>query len=966
MQNIVDFTNDLKKNFSGEIKVDPVTRHLYSTDASIYQFMPHAVLIPRTQEDLIAAVEFAAKYRLPILPRGSGSSLAGQAIGEAIIVDHSKYLNHMVGSIDVERKEVVVEPGLILAHLNKQAAKFGLMFGPDPASSERATLGGVIGNNATGAHSIRYGMTADHLVSCQVLQSDGTSASWGEVAVRQSDKTLFGKIVNHAFDIKEGAGELFQNNGPRTWRNSAGYRLNYLIPWSATRPEEWGEPYYPRRGAESSINLAPIMAGSEGTLGVIQQARLKLVDKPKFTVLAILAYKSIIAACEDVPYLLGHHPSAIELIPQNLIQLAKSVPAYSKNLKYFNGESEAFLVLEFSGDDKSTLFKKCQVGRDVIYIAESSEDQNNIWVTRKVGLGLFDSTSNSERPIAFIEDCAIPVENLGKFVSEIHRIFEMYQVQASYYAHASAGCLHVRPTIDLRSKNGKTILRNISTDVAKLTFALGGSMSSEHGDGIARGEWVKDTYGSEIFQLMQDFKQVVDPYGILNPKKIVNAPLLDSNLRNDQKSAINLWEPAIHFESTGGFLRTVEKCNGQGVCRKEDGVMCPSFQVTKDEVFSTRGRANLLREFIYSENTEISIKDLKETFDLCLACKGCKSECPSKVDVAKLKVAFLDRYYQDHSHSLRDTLFGYLPVFTELFAPFPALFNLAALTIEKFSPLRKALAISDKHAFPKMNKPVSFLKEKRIARTKCILVTDTYSHFFDTQIEASALSLLHRLGVEVISTKTIGAGRTFFSKGFLKQAKSQVRSLIDEINALDPEGTMPIIGLEPSEVYILKDEIFDVLDAPFADLKKIADRVFFIDEYLLREVLGTLDFTPSLSNETTVLLHGHCHQKAQTLSIDGVPVGVEATRLLLEKFGYKVNVLNTGCCGMAGSFGYEVEHAATSLGVANLTLFPAIKQSFIERKTIICSPGTSCRTQITDGVNKPALHTVEILDQTRF
>lgn len=968
MSSCDEYSNELRKFFTGEIKFDIVTRQLYSTDASIYQITPMGVVFPKNQEELIAAVELAIKYHLPILPRGSGSSLAGQAIGEAVIIDHSRYLNKFVGPIDVEESAVSVEPGMILSKLNREAAKVGLMFGPDPASAERATIGGVIGNNATGAHSIRYGMTADHLLHCDVIQSDGSTVRWGNINGRKDDTSLHGKVINTAYDIRERSSDIVKQGWPKTWRNSAGYRINYLLPWSVTKPAQWEHPDYPLRARNADFNLSTLLAGSEGTLAVIRQARLKLVKIPKFTLLAILAYPSIKSACDDVTNLLLFRPSAIELIPQNLIQLAKNVPAYSKNSKYFNDHSEAFLAVEFSGEDIISLRKQINLNRDIIHIAENIEEQESIWATRKVGLGLFDSASNQKRPVAFIEDCAIPVENLGEFVSELQKIFSQFNVSAAFYAHASAGCLHVRPIIDLQSQQGRESIRGISNAVQVLTSSLGGSMSSEHGDGLARGEWIEKTYGSEIFQLFRNIKDIADPHRLLNPNKIIDTPLLDTNFRYINNMALNSWEPSINFESTGGFLRTIEKCNGQGVCRKETGVMCPSFQVTGDEAFSTRGRANLLREFIYSSDRTISTKDLKQTFDLCLACKGCISECPSKVDVAKLKIAFMERYYQDHPHSIRDFIFGYLPAITSIFGSMPYIFNLGVDLVENIGILRRWIGISSRHNLPRMQKKKLTALPTKTEGLKCILIADAYNHYLDPNIESDALELLDRLGFRVVVTKTIGTGRTLLSKGYLHQAKEQLLSLMAEIQQLDPLGECPILGLEPSEISVLKDEIFDLIGSGQMDdsIDNISNRTYFIDEFLLRIVTKVEDFQPKIIERPEVLLHAHCHQKAQAQTQDNLPVGMEATRSLLLKFGYKVKVLQTGCCGMAGSFGFESENSKISDAIGNLALFPAIRSQFKVGETVICSPGTSCRTQIMDGVNKPAYHTVELLVKEQF
>src|SRR5512138_1395662 len=541
-----DFINELRKHFAGDIRLDLASRILYSTDASIYQLEPLGVALPKTQEDLHAAVELAAKYKIPVLPRGSGSSLAGQAIGNALIIDCSRWLDSII-AIDPEARTATFEPGVILARLNLAAAKHGLMFGPDPASAERATLGGVIANNATGAHSLIYGMSADHLLSADVIMADGSLGVLGERSTL--DNPLISSLHSCAASLREKYGEAIKEKWPTAWRNSAGYRLNYLLPWSASKPSQW-EGAYPNLPPDT-LNLTSLLAGSEGTLAIIRRAKINLVPKPKHTILAVLAYQSNADACDDVPRLLTHRPSAVELVPRIIIRLARGVPEYARQMGWVVGDPAALLVVEFSGDEPSMLKERARKIGDILTIAESKADQAHVWNIRKVGLGLLDSRPQSARPAAFIEDCAIPVQRLGEYVREVEKILSAHGTEGGIYAHASAGCLHTRPILELKTRRGVSDLRSISEAVFALTVRLGGAMSSEHGDGLARSEYLEQTYGPELMEAMRALKQAADPDNLLNPGKIFDAQKMDENLRYGPEYRAQAWQTDLSFERNG-------------------------------------------------------------------------------------------------------------------------------------------------------------------------------------------------------------------------------------------------------------------------------------------------------------------------------------------------------------------------------------------------------------------------------
>lgn len=959
MEQIRSFIDDLGARFEGETHTDRVHRAIYSTDASIYQQAPMAVIVPRTMEALEAAVVTAIRYDLPITPRGSGSSLAGQAIGAGVIIDTTKYLNRIDPDFNPESGLICVEPGAILADVNKLAGKNGLMFGPDPASAERATIGGVIGNNAAGAHSIVYGMTADHLYQARVIQSDGSSAVWSIDTPTLGSGTM-PELISFAKKIKSTHGESIKKIGPRTWRNSAGYRLNYLLPTAPSKPPQWRGAY--PGGSPSEINIVALLAGSEGSLGVIASATLKLVRKPLFKVLGIIAYKSFSAASAAVPDLLALEPSAVELIPDNLIELARTVPAYADKVAIFTLPAKAYLVIEFSGDKLDELIKRTEAVPGVFAVASDPAAQERVWAARKVGLGLFDSASIKKRPIAFIEDCAIPVENLAKFVEALQERFEKEDVRAAYYAHASAGCLHIRPILDLRTGHGRSLLRSIAEFTRDVVVGLGGTMSSEHGDGRLRGEFIKDVYGEEVSALMRELKSIADPDRLFNPGKIIDPEPLDSGLRNAESTPSFTWDSALSFEPTGGLVNSIEKCNGQGVCRKSGGVMCPSFQVTGDELFSTRGRSNLLREYIYQKQNSdlITLEDLKKTLDLCLACKGCKAECPSRVDLAKLKAEFLNYYHQNHRPSLRDVLFANFPKILGFFSNARWLYNLVASLLDEAPIAKKFLGVAPERRLPRYQRSMVGRARKlsESSLTKVILLADVYTTYLEPEIGVKALLLLEEMGFSVIPIQVEGLGRTYLSKGFISEAKKQLLDAIMKIVAADPHGECPIIGLEPSELNILREEIYDLKVVENGLANAIANRAYYFDEFITRHP-KEVEKVVVTSAGVDVLLHGHCHQKAATQLQDGLPIGVEATSEALKLFGYQVEILNTGCCGMAGAFGYEIEHYEFSNQAAELSLFPALrKQGNIGK--LICAPGTSCRTQIKDGMSREGVHSVEL------
>jgi len=1016
-----EFLYELHKNFTGDIRTDFASCVLYSTDASIYQIEPLGVVIPRTQEELHAAVELAARYKIPFLPRGAGTSLAGQAIGNALILDCSRWLDHII-EINTDERYAVVEPGVVLSDLNNAAAKYGLMFGPDPASAERATMGGVIANNATGAHSILYGMSADHVIAADVILGDGSLETW--------DGSAPSKLTQTALAIRGKYAVAIKNNWTQTWRNSAGYRLNYLLPWSPSKPARWEGEYPPI--ANTTINLAPLLAGSEGTLAVIRRAKVNLVPKPKHTILAVLSYLSVAEACDDVPRLLTHNPSAIELIPNTILRAARSVPAYARQMGWVvprgdaMGDPEALLIVEFSGDQPQAL-KEAARGLDTLantarysttnnkmVIAESKEEQAQVWSVRKVGLGLMDSKPQPARPVAFIEDCAIPVERLGEFVREVEKILSTHGTEGGIYAHASAGCLHIRPILDLKTARGVTDLRAISEAVLSLTLSLGGAMSSEHGDGLARSEHLARAYGSEVMGAMRMLKDAADPHHLLNPGKIIDPQKMDVNLRYGIEYQTREWKSSLSFERNDGFALAVEQCNGQGVCRKlalsgtegDSGVMCPSYQATREEMHSTRGRANLLRAMISlphpeslsqrergwgeGELTEATARAL----DLCLACKGCKAECPSGVDMAKLKYEFENEYYKTHRRPLRDYVFGYFHVVAGLLAPVAPLANGMMNVPWIKNIVANVLGITTERPFPKFvrwrAKVLATENTEITEKKRIIFLPDVFSRYIEPQVEQAVFDVLSKCGYDVHVLPVVGAGASLLSKGFVDAARRHARKALDLLNQIDPTREAVIVGVEPPEIYLLKNDYVDLVPERAEEINQRAEKTWLLDEFLLRSEEFSALRVGTLANHNTIekkkqkiKFHPHCHQRAEGLASDGIASGSNASVELLRACGYGVELIDAGCCGMAGTFGYEAEHYDLSMKVGELKLFPKltpsqpppnpkkkvdvlIKESISDlgeapKAERVASTGAACRMQILQGAGVVAEHPVLLL-----
>jgi len=785
--------------------------------------------------------------------------------------------------------------------------------------------------------------------------------------------------------IRENYQPVIQQNWSRVWRRAAGYNLNYLIPWSPSQPQQWtGLPYPPIKPGH--INPAQLLAGSEGTLAILKRLTVRIVPKPKHTILGVLAFPDVSEACDVVPLLLKYKPSAIELIPHKLIQLARSLPAYAHQisvidpLKNLYDGNATLLVVEFSGDIEKQLDEKIKHLGDQVLIAKSTEAQKQVWAVRTVGLGILMSRPGDTKPVAFIEDLSVPVEHLGNFTREMERIMASYGVEGDLYAHASVGCLHIRPLINLKTHKGVEALRGIAVQAANLTISLGGAVSGEHSLGLSRGEWISKFYNPELVAAFRLLKKSADPMNILNPGKMIDTQPMDINLRYGSAYHVQTWQPVMDFininkkTSQEGLASAIEQCNGAGVCRKAEGVMCPSFQATQDEMYSTRGRANLLRAMISGRFPDQSQGEqaVHQALDLCLACKGCKAECPSGVDVAKLKYEFSSYYYQRHNRQLRDYLFGYIGLFTRIGSAFPTMTN-RILSNPMFTWIGKHwLGLSSNRSLPKLaRKPLhklGILKHFKVDHlAKVLFLNDSFTEYFYPEAGEAAIHALEKCGFSVKMIPIFGAGRTLISKGYLGPAKAHAKRLVEYIKSIDPQGVIPVIGVEPSEIYSLCDEYLDFFsEDPY--VRTLAKRAYMIDEFLIRpgdedKVRITPIITPTGPNSSTesmkVLLHGHCYQKARPPAPDGYPVGASATMAMLRMAGYQVDLIETGCCGMAGAFGYEDEHYDLSVKIGEMSLFPSIRQA--GDQVIIAASGVSCQAQIVDGTGRKAHHPITLI-----
>ena len=974
----LDLASDLARAVKGAVRFDPYSRVLYSTDASSYQIEPLGVVIPRDRDDVRAILETAARYAVPVLARGGGSSLAGQAIGPALIVDFSKHLNRIL-EINPEEGWVRAEPGVVCDALNAALKPHGLMFGPDPASSNRATVGGMLSNNATGAHSVLYGMTADHVLGVEAFLDDASQVNFSMLDPKALEAKLEaegreGGLYRGLTSLVSHHASLIKERFPKTWRRASGYSLNYLLPTphTPTRPSGWYLPgAYP---PASGFNLAKLLVGAEGTLAVVAEARLNCVPRPKLTALCIVHFDSVAQAAEATSTILECQPSAVELMDALMINLTRAAPAYARQLTFIEGNPGAILVVEFFGESEAHLVAQIERleqrlhdrrAADTFVRAMTSAQQADVWGVRKVGLGLLTSMRGDAKPLAFMEDVAVPVERLGEYVRTTERLFREFGVDSAYYAHASAGCLHIRPVISLKSAEGIVKMKAIGAAVLDVVIAMGGAMSGEHGDGLSRSVWNGKLFGPELYDVFRSVKQLFDPHQRLNPGKIVGDPLqgvdvqdLDENLRYGPNYRTLTVDTTLSFSREGGFAAAVEQCSGIGVCRKADGVMWPSYMATREEEHSTRGRANALRAALSGRlpPAELTSERMHAVLDLCLECKACKTECPAGVDMAKIKYEFLAQYQAVHGVSLRSRVFGNIHGLSQIAYRLSPLVNwalglrpvrwlnekLLGISRHRRLPPFTAPSFRDWHRGHNFQSPTSKLKS-------VVLFVDTFTNFNHPEIGQAAVRVLEAGGFDVLLVGHGCCGRPMISKGLLGQAKAAARRNVEVLAPFVAQG-IPIVGLEPSCLLTLRDEYLDLLpDDPRS--RQVAEKTMLIEEFLsglAEQGELHLKWKPE---PRRILVHGHCYQKALS--------GTGPLLRMLRLPRWEVSEINSGCCGMAGSFGYEVEHYQLSQAIGEERLFPAVRAA--DHATLLTASGMSCRHQIAHGTGRTTQHPIQLL-----
>ena len=946
-----EIENELKLRVSGEVRFDPFSRVLYSTDASIYQMEPVGVVIPRNVEDVLAVINVANENSVPVLPRAGGTSLAGQTVNHAIVTDFSKYLNQIM-EVNQEEQWARVQPGIVLDDLNRQLLPYGLMYAPDPTTSSRACVGGGVGNNTCGAHSVIYGKTLDHIKEVDVILSDGTQAHFMPLEARELEAKLSGSGLES--DIYRGVRRLAQENAaeiearyPNIMRRVSGYNLDEFL-------------------TDSPFNMTKMVVGSEGTLCVVTEVKINLVPRPTMTALSVVHFPDIFGASEAVKDILDHEPSSIEIMDNNVLERSRSSTGLGSNMAFIEGTPGAILVVEFYGESEAELTDKCNKLKDDMarrghgYATVNMLDrasQASVWAVRKNGLGLLMSMHGDAKPLPFVEDTAVDPENMGAFVRQFDEIVRNHQTEAAYYGHASVGCLHIRPVVSLKNQDGVDKMMSIADEISDLVKAFGGSLSGEHGDGIVRGVWNEKMFGPEIYKLFQDLKGTFDPNGIMNPNKIIDCPPMDQNLRYGPDYGAPSLATKLDFSIDTDFAGAVEMCNGMGACRQHVGTMCPSYVATRDEEHSTRGRANLLRAALSGKLPEgtMTSKRLWEAMDLCLECKGCKSECESGVDMAKLKYEFLDQYHRVNGTPFRNRIFGHINRVSVWGSRMAPISNLLAS-----NPIGKMMSQVVLGIHPKRNPPKfvrqTFAKwfKKRGARNAqatdtVILLNDTYMNHNYPEIGKAAVALLEAAGLKVVLSETVCCGRPMISKGMLDDATANAATNINQLYGYAEAG-VPVIGCEPSCLLTFRDEYPQLVRDEKA--RRVAENTYMIDEFLIKlHEDGNLAMSMS-KLEKKVLFQAHCHQKAEM----GTATSLAALRLAP---GYQVELINAGCCGMAGSFGYEKEHYDLSMKIGEEALFPAIRAKDEDWEVAVM--GVSCRQQVEDGTGRKPRHLVEVL-----
>lgn len=947
-----DFILELKNRTDGEVHFDEIHRRIYSVDASIFEIKPVAIFIPKTIEDLVLAVEIATKSQVPVIPRGAATGITGGCLGNALIIDLSKYLTQIL-EINLQEEYVIVQPGVVQDTLNQALSSFGYRLGPDTSTGNRATIGGMVANNSAGARSLYYGKMVDQVLEIELLLSSSKrihfkALDWLEyeqkLLLNDEEGDIYRKIDQILTTYKDPIAHGF----PKIPRRVSGYNLDLLT-------------------FDPKFNMCKLITGSEGTLGIATKIKLKITKKPKFLSMTLIHFNSIEQAMKSVPKLLESHPIALEMLDEIIIQTGLKSLKNSEALNLLIGNPKTLFIAEFQGDSLQEVEKKChdfekkleelKIGYAYLSILDSSK-MEAIWNIRKSGLGLLLSKKSYSRAIAFIEDLSVHPNELSDFMKKFQAYMKKIGKDAGIYGHVGSGCMHIRPYVDLRSPDELQLMKKIMLDVTDLVLEHGGALSGEHGDGIIRSWLTEKCFGKVLTQSFIEVKKAFDPNFMMNPHKIVFSQPLLENLRMDPETKIPKISTFLDFTKEGGFNLAIDLCNGNGNCRKKEGLMCPSFQASSDEYDSTRARAQSLRAIVNGKvpTKDLSSQEIYDVLDLCLECKGCKTECPSEIDMAKIKSEVLYQYQEKHGYFFRNQLFGNISRINQFTYPFRKIFN---YLIKKkfFKTLLNYVGISHQRTLPKLAEEKFSNHFKNFQQTikddlkkgSVLLFNDTYTEFHHPEIGISAVKILNYLGFKVILIPWNCCGRPLISKGLLKEAKKKALKLHDILNDLI-DRDLPIIGLEPSCLLTLKDDFGSLIQKNVDKIKALATT---FDEFIHHQ-LKNHQIHLKAKADTEIYLHTHCHQKAL--------VGSKPTLELLKQIeNVRVKEIDSGCCGMAGSFGYEKEHYSFSMKIGSLKLFKAIET--ISPKSYLLANGFSCRTQIEDGTKRSSKHLAVLLDE---
>jgi len=958
---------DLEKALAGELFYDQSSLHqaqllAYATDASIYQEKPLAVALPQNTADIKVLIKFAHGNRLTLIPRAAGTSLAGQVVGKGIVVDISKHFNQII-EINAQEHWVKVQPGFIRDDLNQYLKPHGLMFGPETSTANRAMIGGMIGNNSCGLHSIVWGSVRDHLLEAKVVLSDGTEAVFNENAFTSDGSGFYSNIKEKILNLLNDKDnqQVINQSFPKASvvRRNTGYALDSLLAMQPFNPQ--GKPF----------NLCGLLAGSEGTLAFITEVKLNLLPLPPQSIAMVCIHTSSVdEALRANLVALKFRPHASELVDKYICDFTIGHPEYGRHRHFIVGDPAAILMVEFMAANLSDAQAKANelltsltlAGIGYAYPILHNEQTAAAWDIRKAGLGLLRNLKGSAQPVNLIEDCAVAPDDLPDYIADLEKLLAFHQIKASFYAHAGAGELHVEPIIDLKSAGGLQTFRKILSETVKLVKKYNGSLSGEHGDGRLRGEFIPEMMGQQAYGLFKLVKQIFDPSGVFNQGKIVDTPPMDTHLRVEAGQQKSNLKTIFSFGETEGMLGMAEKCSGSGDCRKSaiaGGVMCPSYMATRNEKDTTRARANVLRQFLSNQHDgqPLNHPEIKDVLDLCISCKGCKTECPSGVDVAKMKAEFQQHYHDQNGTPFRSKLVANFSGQMKLASIAPGVYNFLFNTPAIRRSINNLVGFHPDRSMPLLaNYTLSrwYNSRNRLSSSKKVfLFCDEFINFNDVEIGEKAILLLEALGYEVIIPKHIESGRTYLSKGFLRKAKQIANENIKLLAGLITKET-PIIGIEPSAILTLRDEYKDLAEPELkTDALSLAANTYTIEEFIANEFeRGKIDSGLFIKDEKTILIHGHCYQKSLSSQ-------TYLQKALSIPPNYNTTLIPSGCCGMAGSFGYEKEHFDVSQQIGELVLFPAVRNA--GKDSIIAASGTSCRHQIKDGTGKHSLHPVEIL-----